>query len=247
MYIHPPITEAVIGINFIETLDEDTKTSLTKKLSAHYPVHQPIENLSVSVDLRTTKDREQTANTQVSKETAHRLGSADMTELALVFPRSFVVSQMAPYPGWESFFERFVRDWKLVRRILGFREIARIGVRFINRIDIPIDGPVVEHEKYLNIYPHVSDKYGAISAYAVQAQIFMDDMRCKLLLNSASVPSPLLNTASFLIDIDISRDVEVPQKDEDILSLVSSVRPRKNDVFESCVTDLSRGLFKNGT
>ena len=75
----------------------------------------------------------------------------------------------------------------------------------------------------------------------------MDDMRCKLLLNSASIPSPLLNTASFLIDIDISRDIEVPQKDEDILNLVSSIRPRKNDVFESCVTDLSRGLFKHDT
>jgi len=247
VYIHPPITEAVVGINFVETLDEDTKSSLTKKLSAHYAVHQPIENLSVSVDLSATKGSQQTANTQVSKETSHRFGSSDMTELALVFPKSFVVSQMAPYPGWEPFFERFTRDWKLVRRALGFREIARIGVRFINRIDIPIEGPIVEHEKYLNIYPHVSDKYGALSAYAVQAQIFMDDMRCKLLLNSASIPSPLLNTASFLIDIDISRDIEVPQKDEDILNLVSSIRPRKNDVFESCVTDLSRGLFKHDT
>lgn len=244
MYVHAPITEAVIGINFADHLTEADLLSVQRKLSENYPVHQPVENLHLSFQIGPGKDNKKTANTEVASEIAHRLGTADMSELVVLMPGSIGVSQMAPYPGWDHFYGRFIRDWKAVRRVLGFKLISRIGVRYINRIDIPAEGPVVDHERYLNLYPRVTDKYGPLNAYAIQAEVFMEDLSCKLILNSAVVPSPILNTASFLIDQDISQENNVPQKDEDIFALITQIRLRKNDVFESCVTDDARALFK---
>lgn len=243
VYQHPPITEAVIGINFAEVLSESDMKELRARLSPHYPVLQPIENLSLNLEIGVNRDKQKTANTQVLTETAYRLGTSDMSELVVLQPRTVVISQMAPYPGWDYFYARFIRDWKLIRRALGFREVSRIGVRFINRIDIPFEGQVVHHENYLDLYPKVTDKFGPLTAYAVQAQVFMEDLRCRLTLNSAAVPSPLLNTASFLLDQDISREVDVPQTDEGIFELLNQIRVRKNEVFEESVTNKARSLF----
>ena len=168
-----------------------------------------------------------------------------MSELVVLLPQTTVISQTAPYPGWDYFYGRFVRDWKLIRRTLGFRQISRVGVRYINRIDIPIESSVVNHENYLDLYPKITDKFGPLIGYAVQAQVFMEDLSCKLTVNSAAVPSPLLNTASFVVDQDISRELDVPQTEEGIFNLLNKIRVRKNEVFESFVTDKARSLFQH--
>jgi uncharacterized protein (TIGR04255 family) len=245
VYQHPPITEAVIGINFAAVLSESDKEELKARLSTHYSVIQPIENLSLNLEIGIDRDKQKTANTQLVTETAYRLGTPDMSELVMLLPRTVVIAQIAPYPGWDHFYGRFVRDWKLIRRVLGFREISRIGARYINRIDIPIEGSVVHHENYLDLYPKITDKFGPLTAYAVQAKIFMEDIKCNLTVNSAAVPSPLLNTSSFLLDQDISRELDVPQTDEGIFDLLNQIRVRKNEVFESSVTNKARSLFEH--
>lgn len=73
-----------------------------------------------------------------------------------------------PYPGWENFFQRFVRDWELWKRVVGHQHVIRIGVRYINRIDIPITGPVVDYESFLSIYPKLPDELGSVLAYGIQ-------------------------------------------------------------------------------
>ena len=245
VYKLPPITEAVIGINFENLIGKDNLSYLQEKLSQYYPNHQPVENLRLKVELAVGEDNKKTANTDVAEEIGHRYSTADMTELLVIFPKSIVVSQLAPYPGWDPFFERFVRDWKLLKRAPGFQPIQRLGVRYINRIDIPCETPIIEHEEYLNIYPKITDKFGSLMAYAVEAKVFMQDLECMLTINSAAVPAPILNYASFVIDQDISRETNIPQKDDDIFALIQKIRVRKNEVFESCVTDRARAIFRH--
>ena len=245
MYKQPPITEAVIGINFQDQISEADLSAIQKKFLLYYPHHQAVESLSFKIELEAGENNKKTANTNMAEEIGHRCSTVDMTELIVLLPKSIIVSQLAPYPGWDTFFARFVRDWKMLQRVLGYRQIQRLGVRYINRIDIPTETEIVEHEKYLSIYPNITNKFGPLTAYAVQTELFMNDLQCKLTINSAAVPSPILNHASFVIDQDIAREVEVPQNNSEILSLIEKIRIRKNEVFEECVTDQARGLFKN--
>ncbi len=244
MYQQPPITEAVIGIDFNESIEEAALSGLQNRFSGYYPNHQSVESINFKVEIDAGAGSPKTVS---SKEIGHRLSTSDLTELLVLLPKTFTFSQLAPYPGWSVFFERFVRDWKIYKRDLGFRSVRRIGVRYINRIDIPIENEIVEHEKYLGIYPNITDKFGPLSAYSVNAEIFMKDLECQLRINSAAVPSPILGYASFLIDQDIFREINVPQRDEDILDLIEKIRLKKNEVFESCITDHARVLFEHGT
>ncbi len=243
-YKSAPITEAVIEIKFANPLSEDLFASVSRKFNKHYLKHQNVQNLSVAVQIPTNQT--ETPKTAIDKELGHRLSSEDMTELIVLWPSTFMVSQLAPYPGWDVFFQRFVRDWAIWKRNVNFREVSRIGVRYINRIDIPKskDGKPLEYEAYLNVYPKVPDILGPVNAYAVQAGFPIEDIRCQLTLNSAVVAAPILDHVSFVMDQDIAREIDPPQSDEAIFALLNAIRIKKNVVFESCISDLARSLFE---
>ncbi len=242
-YKHPPITEAVIGITFENQIDEGELLSVQEKFATYYPQHQAISNLKLRVNVDAEKKSKATA--AVDEEVGHRRATSDMTQLLVLFPATLIVSQLAPYPGWDEFFGRFARDWKHWHRYMGFRQVKRIGVRYINRIDIPVTGELVEHEEYLNVFPKVPDTFGPMNAYGVQTSFHMADIGCNLVLNSAAVPSPLLNHAAFVIDQDISKEAEPPQSEKDIHALLNKIRLRKNQIFEACVSNKTRGLFSD--
>ena len=243
-YKYPPVTEAVIGINFTEVLSEALLKSVSDKLAKNYPIHQQIQNISVNLDLSPQAGKDRKTITEVAE--GHRRSSHDMTELALALPNSLVVSQLAPYPSWSIFSKRFIRDWKLLKKTLGYREVKRIGVRYINRIDIPVTGPLIQHEQFLNVFPQMPDMLSPLIAGAVQTVSYFEDIKCKLTLNSGVVESPILNHTSFLLDLDLCREIDVPQNDKGIFELLEAMRLKKNQVFEACISQRARDEIFNG-
>jgi uncharacterized protein (TIGR04255 family) len=231
----------VIEIKFKESLDPTELEKASGKFISDYPQHQHVQTFNVNLEL--PEDQPDAPKAKFDRVVGHRRSSVDMTELLLFFRSAFVISQLAPYPGWDSFLNRFSRDWAVWKRFIGFREITRIGVRYINRIDIPISGSVVEFEAYLNVFPKLPDVFPPVNAYAVQAVLPMEDIRCKLTLNSAAVPSPILDHASFVFDQDIAREIDPPQRDEAIYELLNEIRIQKNKIFEACITNRARELF----
>jgi uncharacterized protein (TIGR04255 family) len=167
-----------------------------------------------------------------------------MSEIALIWPSALIVSQLAPYPGWDAFFARFVRDWKLWKKVSAFRRIIQIGIRYINRIDVPIESGVIEESEFLNVYPIIPSRFGHFRGYGVQAQLYLEDIDCNLTINSAAVQSPLVGHGSFLLDIDVFRTNNPPQNEEEIFGLLNKVRVKKNEAFEACITNRARELFQ---
>ena len=241
-YNRAPITEAIIELKYSVPIDLAVIEKASGKFSDEYPHSQNIQ----TVDVQVSQEGNKTPSAAVHRRPmGYRRASDDMTELLILTDSSFVSSQLAPYPGWDAYYARFARDWKVWKRLAGFREINRIGVRYVNRIDIPISGPIVEFENYLNIYAKIPDMLGPVGGYAVQSVLDLIDLGCRLRLNSAVVPSPILNHMSILFDQDIAKDVDPPQSDDDIADLLSKIRLKKNEVFEACITDRARELFQN--
>lgn len=240
-YSKPPITEAVIQISIASTLGADDLNSVNQSFARLYPNHINVQNVGLAVEVPS----EGQPKTQVQHhEAGHRRSIDDQTQVVVLWPTSFVISQLAPYPGWDEFFDRFDRDWALWKKVVGYKKISRIGVRYINRIDIPLTGPVTDYEKYLNIYPQVPEQLGPNLAYGVQVRLPISDLGCILTMNSSSTPSILLNHASFIFDQDIAKEAEVPQHDKDIYKLLGDIHIKKNEIFEACITDQARELFR---
>ncbi len=241
-YKEPPITEAVIELQFATPLDVDDMAKVSADLKSLYPLQQPITDVRVHLNL---PSGQQVVTTAHPIEThGSRLSTGNQEQIVLVWPQIFVCSQLAPYPGWDAFFERFCRDWGVWKRSLGYRKITRIGVRYINRIDIPAAAPIVQHEEYLNVYPHMPAMFQTLMAYSVVAQLPLPEIGSILTLNSSSSPSPLLGHTAFIIDQDIAKESDVPQNDNSIYTLLNQIRAKKNEVFEACIKPPARELFK---
>jgi uncharacterized protein (TIGR04255 family) len=241
-YKRPPITEAVIAISFGVAMDSRDIEKVDSSFARLYPQHQDTRSLNVELVMPPRPNL--TPDTNIRKdEIGHRRSSDDQTQIVIVWPTSLVFSQLAQYPGWDEFFARFVRDWAIFKKAVGYQRISRIGVRYINRIDIPITGNLTYYEDFLNIYPRLPKELGPVFAYGIQAQVPYPEIEGRITLNSASVPSPLLDHASFIFDQDIYKDSNVPQNEEGLYSLLNQIHVKKNAIFEACITDRARELF----
>src|SRR5271155_1516704 len=166
-YKRPPITEAVIAVNFGEAASSRDLDKVNNNFGRFYPDYQDARNFVVEVSMSPRPGPE--PDTTVHKdEMGHRRSSDDQTQIVILWSSLFVFSQLAPYPGWDAFFERFCRDWTLWKKIVGYRKISRVGVRYINRIDIPITGSITQYEAVLKIYPTIPDELGPVLAYGIQ-------------------------------------------------------------------------------
>lgn len=241
-YKRPPITEAVIEIRFAQPIDAADLDGSSGRFVSFYPRHESVKTVGVEVGIPPGVDVEPT--TQIKQQLGHKRSTSDLSEILLIMPLAFTVSQLAPYPGWDEFFGRFMRDWKAWKNVMGFRKIFRVATRFINRIDIRVTDGLVEETEYLNVYPKMPKALGPSINYGVQVQLPIRDIGCSLVINSASVPSPLLDHGSILLDIDVSKSSDSPQNDDDIYGLLNSMRTKKNDVFEACITEQARELFR---
>jgi uncharacterized protein (TIGR04255 family) len=244
-YKRPPITEAVIGVQFAAQIAEDDLRKASSRFGDLYPGMQQVKTGVVQV-VSLPDNRPPVAN--VRESVGYRRASDDATEIILFMPDTLIVSQLAPYPGWEVFFSRFTRDWHRWKREMGFLAVARVGVRYINRLDIPNDVAIlskglINQGEYLNVFVQMPDSLGPTSGYTAQAVLPVKDLEAQLVINTAVVPPPLLGHTSFLLDIDIGKIQDVPQRDDDIIAFLAEARTKKNMIFEACVTDRARELF----
>lgn len=180
--------------------------------------------------------------------TGHRLTSADATEIAVVSRQNFSHSRLAPYNGWEQFIGAARQNWEVWRKVVGNREISRIGVRYINRIDVPnpeeVAIPIGDYLEFRPLFPEFDGNLG-VETFAINGVIAIANTPFRLIWNAGTALSPLVRNTSFLLDIDISQEGNIPRNDEALWSLADRMRLHKNHIFEASITDLSRKLFSS--
>jgi uncharacterized protein (TIGR04255 family) len=238
-YLHPPIVEAVIELRFAEAMSKDIVSKVVRKFGKTYPFTDAEEGLNVQVDVA-----KQSATTS-PEWSGTRLSSSDRADITIIRTQSFVVSRLAPYSGWEQFQERAKRDWSIAGAAIGRKIINRVGVRYINRLDIPGGAEQeVQIEDYLQVSLFLPKlDWLPISGYAIQVNRALAEGGYMITINSGTVPSPLVGHRSLALDIDLYIERDIPSKEDELWELIDSMRNHKNRVFEACITDQARALF----
>jgi uncharacterized protein (TIGR04255 family) len=238
-YPRAPITEAVIAFEFADSIRKESVLKAVDRLKKHYVFADEETVTKITVDAQTGK-------TNVEQTWAGvRLSSGDRAEVALCRPSFFVCSRLAPYPTWEKFRDRAQQEWQIWKGAVGLHQIKRIGLRYVNRIDIPAAEGGLKIEDYLNFAARLPEGPDVpISAYAMQVVRPLEEDSLQVILNSATVPSPLVGYASLSLDIDVFREKDVPLRDDELWSLLEKMRTQKNLLFERCITERARELFK---
>ncbi|HWE77754.1 MAG TPA: TIGR04255 family protein, partial [Pseudolabrys sp.] len=130
-YPRAPITEAVLAFRFSARAAQGDLQRAIDKLQKFYPISDTQTETKIQVEADTGKSSVE------RRWFGARLSSTDRTEVALCRPAEFACSKLAPYTNWSDLSARARRDWDLLRRALGAIPISRIGLRYLNRLDIP--------------------------------------------------------------------------------------------------------------
>src|SRR3990167_6880155 len=234
-YAKPPITEAVIEVRPSRAFTPAEIKKLESRLESRYPN----QDLMFGAQIKFDSNKKVTA-TLIQE--AKRLSSADGADFVILKPNAFAISRLAPYCGWERFSERFSKELQLVQSISKIRTLTRIGLRYVNRIDVPMDGTRIRIEDHMTLTVNTPRPDDIIDKYTLQVVFDKKEQGCKVTVNSGLMPPPLIGMVSFLLDIDVSSNsLQIPI--DDVGSQLELMRDIKNSAFESFITDRTRNLF----
>jgi len=175
-----------------------------------------------------------------------RLNSADQADVALITPSGISAARLAPYQGWETLRDKSKEIWHIWRETTSISLVSRIGTRTINRIDIPLsNNSQIDLQSYVTVFPQLPKELNqAWTAYLLQVSLPTHKDGWNVTITSNLLPmSPLIKHLSILLDIDVFRTTEIPSKDDDFWAVVEEARAIKNHIFESCITNETRGLI----
>ena len=239
-YPKAPITEGVIHLAVAGTATPEELQKLVKRFTKDYPQQETLAAINVTIN--TTGG----AATVEQHPQGDRLKSTDQADIVLVFPDGAAAARLAPYPGWEHLRERARTAWVEWRRNVTYSVLRRIGIRYINRIDVPIKQPeMLDIEAYLRFTPRVPDfSKQPLNGFLVQITRPTDLEHWSVSITSTIMsPAPLINHVSMVLDIDVFRTDQIPGRDADLWDCIDTVRSLKNAIFEACITDEARKLF----
>lgn len=239
-YARPPITEAVFELRVGTKINKKTLKKVVRSLEGSYPHVTPMETVIITID---TTGGDEIVGREID---GYRLTTDDQIDVVLVRPNGISVARLAPYPGWPVLRNRAKEVWKKWSDNVPRYPVVRLGIRYINRIDIPIkDRTIIHLEDYLHFHPetpHIG--LGPMQSYVMKITTPTDHDKWSAIMTSALVsPSPLIDHTSFLLDIDVLRQKDIPQKDSTLWKAIDEARAVKNQLFEACITDKSRRLF----
>ncbi len=243
-YNKAPITEAIIELHVSPraelSLEELCQLQLEEE--ENYPQQESIREVSGRLEVHPNHG---TSTSSRSQKIGFKQVSKDKKHIWQSRLKGFAFSRLAPYESWEPFQTEAMRLWLRYREQTQPQKVTRLAVRFINRIDIPNTGEV-ELKDYFRTSPEVSADLPQqqLSGFFMQLQISQIDLPGSVLINQTMIPPVREGVISVVLDIDVFRDIDVPQKEEEIWDFFELLHGRKNDIFEACITDSTRELIK---
>jgi uncharacterized protein (TIGR04255 family) len=241
-YSRAPIVEAIIELR-CELPDSIQLTTLTGAVNADaFPEVGRHVEVTGTLDV---SDAELRSGTSV-QQTGFVFKRKDGLRIIQARLNGFSYSALAPYDKWESFHDEALRHWEVYRNRVQPTKVTRLGVRYVNRIDIP--SARVEIKDYLRTAIDVSPYLPQIVAsHFFQVEVPLSRYGAVATITSTFAPPSREDVTSLVLDIDAWRPTDIDLTSDGALSAIrnalDSLRQAKNYTFEACITDATRGLI----
>lgn len=243
-YENPPIIEAICEFQFepSQSWDWTIPGLIYAEVKADFPKkrHQNVLKVELSAG------KEEIAQNVKGGITRMQFLRNDERALIQVGPDFLAVNHLKPYPNWEIFKGMVVHALKVYHQVANPRAIRRIGLRYVNRIELPEQR--VEIENYLLAVPKVPEEVPQVFATWVQrVEIPFESANGLLVLQSGSIREDGQSRIAFLLDLDfISLQANTVALDS-AMEWVEKAHHEVERTFEACITSKTRDLFMEVT
>jgi uncharacterized protein (TIGR04255 family) len=238
LYSKAPIIEAVVEFRFATPLGSGPYKKLCDVFRKKYP--SAIDQQVVAVQVNMDTGLPELKNSRPSL----RLTTADQSEILVIQLDRIAWSRLPPYDGWNAFMGRIEPELRLMVKLVGETRFARLGLRFINRIDVPPspDG-TLRYEDYISINLPLPSCLDPVSTYQWRIDRPFPERKAAAMIQSGTMMPEIPNMGAFSLDIDAYATDELPTKIDALLARIADLRSLKNYLFELAITPLARESF----
>jgi uncharacterized protein (TIGR04255 family) len=211
------------------------------KIRAEYPHESSRDVLQGEFNFVASEPQARTSRLTVG----YVFHSEDRSQAVQARLDGFTFSRFPKYKDWIHLVSEARRLWNIFCDSLQPTKVLRVGVRYVNQINLPLQGGKLRFEDYLATFPEMRGIREDIDleGFFLRLVIPQQDLSAKLILTEALLPSQG-DKFGVILDIDLFREnVSLDAKSEDIWPILEGFRDRKNKYFEASITDATRGLF----
>lgn len=193
-----PITEAMCEFWFREDREWDIVVPglIYEKVKDVFPVTSPFHRLDATIQA----GREGLRQRFQSQELA-RLRNSEKTALMQV-GRGFVsIHKLAPYSTWDEFLRLIERGFAAYSDVRKPQAFERIGLRYINRIEMPCQDDALQ--EHFNFRPLVEvERLKGFHAFITGIEVALEQGRDILKVQLASTDSGTPDLLAVMLDLD---------------------------------------------
>ncbi len=243
-YAKPPLVEAVCEFR----LSDDTKWDLTVAGLLYEKLRNSFPNKEQRLfqQLEVVQSPEEFQQKQKTEERA-LFFNEDRSAFVQVGARMLAINCLRPYPEWPGFRGYINQGLTALKEIVEVKGVKRLGLRYINRIEIPndVDSGTVKLETYFDCRPFLGSRLpqelaGFLLGVLLPFEAGRDN--CKIVLSGAVAEKP--NHQAFSLDIDYSTIAPLAVPPDKIGEWIEIAHRNLEIAFEGCINDSLRILFE---
>lgn len=244
-YPNPPIEEALCELRFFPGQEWDLTIPghFHEKIRKRYP-GKPRQKDALQAGLHAKEQAPELTFHIAQAVPKIQFPSDDDTRLIAIAPDILSIHILRPYSEWEDFKARIQEALGTYIETVNPKGIARIGVRYINRINIKKD--VLKLPEYFVSALNPPEQLPVtMTGFFSRIEHRYKDKPVKLVQTFASAVAPE-GISSFILDLDVIAEYsEKPLPLDNAMDCVEDLRKRERVAFESHITDKTRETFDN--
>jgi uncharacterized protein (TIGR04255 family) len=240
---HAPIVEAVVEIRARAQTpwEESAITQRLKPLLPDYP----------KVVSQGQVQQEITLGPEQPKSVIQNLGwhglhfqSTDEKQVARFTRDGFMLGRLQPYQNWEQLFNEAMRLWQMYVEIAKPLEIQRVGLRYVNRIEM--QPGEIRCEDYIELHPQPTKglELPFISFFHQDTLGVPGHPIAINAIRTLQPPQTLSVGYALILDIDAFTTIPIEINHEILVQHLQQMRWLKNKVFFGNVTEKAVNSFK---
>ncbi len=240
-YRKPPVIESLCEIYFSDSSWDDTVPgAFYERIKTDYPKKQQKRIQEAQI----TMGPEQAAASVRQLPPWMQFISDEKHRMVQIAQDLLVVNQLHPYPHFEEWEPEIYRALRIYQEIADPKRMARLGLRYINRVVVPEEQ--VRMEEYFTVYPNLpGDLSDAHGSFLVRVEVPQADQGHTVLITFGTAPlDPNERGQAFLLDLYDTVDLDAPVQETTLKEQVGQAHENIVMVFENSITDRLRDLFE---
>lgn len=237
-YLNSPIKEAVFDIQVqeLEYITEENILKLHSLFEEKYPQKKKTLNIFGGLQLNDNIEITNDLTTKFRGVIFSNLSNNRQVQFRI---DGFTLNFLSPYGEWDEFYNEALVLWEIYIKELRPKNIKQIGLRYINKIEIPL--PLESFQEYITNMPPIPKSLPQFyNGFFMRIEVPCEKNEYTAVITE-TIETPTKEIVPFILDIDIFKEI---QHNFDITDF-NYLRSMKNMIFEDFITEKTRNLFNH--